>query len=78
MNNDITLSNRLHQQIDNLIQAYEYLKSENKMLRDELQVSKERLQESEKKLLEYSDHSSIKETEISAIIEKLETALGTH
>ena len=74
----MTLSEKLHQKIDRLIEAHEYLKSENKMLRDELQVSKERLQEREKQLLEHGDDSSIKETELAAIIEKLETALGTH
>lgn len=72
----MTLSENLHQKIDRLIQAHEYLKSENKMLRDELQVSKERLQERDRELLEYSNHGSIEETEIAAIIEKLETALG--
>jgi regulator of replication initiation timing len=78
MDNYMTLSQTLHAKIDRMIEAYEHLKAENQMLRDELQVCKKRQQEQEDALLAKEDSADIKETEIAAIIEKLETALGTH
>ena len=74
----MTLSETLHQKIDHLIQAHEHLKSENQMLRDELQVSKRRLQDQEEMLQKSECSADIPESEIAVIIEKLETALGTH
>ena len=73
---ETSLSQVLTEKIDSLLHAYEHLKSENQMLRDELQVSKVRLQEQETKLLDYDDSVNIKESELEAIITKLEIALG--
>ena len=78
MDNYMSLSQTLNEKIDRLIGLYEHLKSENQMLRDELQVCKQRQQEQESRLLEKEDSIDIKEAEIAAIIEKLETALGAH
>ena len=72
----ISLPEQLNQKIDTLVHAYEHLKSENQMLRDELQVSKNRLQEQQTKLLDYDDSINIKESELETIITKLELALG--
>ena len=74
----MTLSETLHQKIDHLIQAHAHLKSENQMLRDELQVSKRRLQEQADMIQNSEGSADIQECVFAAIIEKLETALGTH
>ena len=78
MDNTMTLSETLNQKIDRLIEAHEHLKSENQMLREELQSFKQRLEEQEELLLTHEGSVDIKESEIEAIINKLETALGTH
>ncbi len=78
MENYKRLSETLHEKVDRLIEAYEHLKSENQMLRDELQVTKQRQQEQEALLLDQEGSADIKEAEIAAIIEKLEAALGAH
>jgi hypothetical protein len=74
----MTLSETLNQKIDRLIDAYEYLKSENQMLREELLASKLKLQEQENEKLVQDEKADIKEEDIEAIISKLELALGQH
>lgn len=72
----MNLAEILNQKIDRMIDAYEHLKSENKMLRDELLISKQKLQEQESQRLSYENKADIDEEDIEAIINKLERALG--
>lgn len=72
-----TLPQILNEKIDKIIDAYEHLKSENQMLREELLSAKLKIQEQENIALQQDDRVDINEEEIEAIINKLERALGT-
>lgn len=69
------LSQLLSEKIEALVTAYSHLKDENAMLRDELQTTKAVIAQHEMKLADMEDNAGIKESEIEAIIEKLESAL---
>ncbi len=67
----------LNSRIDLLVMRYESLKAENSMLREELSGAKNELHEAMIRLenLEDAQASGIDETEVEAIIRKLESAI---
>ena len=69
------LMRKLNEKIEDLLNRYEHLKSENRMLRDELRITKQNLEQSQEIIQTLENSNTIDTNALNKLLETLEDAL---